>query len=235
MKITLTQISTKDLATLAERAINSSKKGTYKIVHSHKLLQKMEEEYETYKKVYSKLTYSGQGKSVAEADKHRDKIYSGIKGYLSGFVGVPELAGYSEAMALYEVFKKYGLDLDRLSYSAETAQMNNLLLELDAETNKEKIATLQLTAYFAKLKQAQTDFEAIYATQAEANAELSSLPSATTIRRNLEKALRNYFTLLTAMKDDEEWSLLYQDINQIVKGINNTVTTKKKTESTEQE
>lgn len=138
-------------------------------------------------------------------------------------------------MALYEVFKKYGLDLDRLSYSAETAQMNNLLLELDAESNKEKIATLQLTAYFAKLKQAQTDFEAIYATQAEANAELSSLPSATTIRRNLEKALRNYFTLLTAMKDDEEWSLLYQDINQIVKGINNTVTTKKKTESKEQQ
>lgn len=230
MKISLKQVKTKDLATLAERTISSSQSGNYKMAEGHSLLQKVINEYNEYKQVYSKLSYSGKGKSVAEADSHRDRIYSGIKTYLAGFRILTDLEGHTEAMALYEVFKKYGLDLDRMSYSSQTAQLNKLLIELNAEPNKAKIATLKLTSHVALLQQAQTNFETLYAEQAEANAELSNLPSATAIRKKLENALKNYFNFLTAMKDEEDWGLLYEDIRQIVKGISNTISKKKTTE-----
>lgn len=228
MKITFALVKTKDLATLAERTISSSQNGSYQVAENHPLLQKVSAEYEVYKKAYSKLAYSGKGKSVEEADRHRDRLYFGIKNYLSGFRFLTDLEGHTEAVALYEIFRKYGLDIDRLSYSSQTAQLNNLLQELEEDANKAKIAQLKLTSQVAQLKQAQADFEEIYAEQAEANAELSSLPSASSIRKSLETALRNYYNFLRAMKDEEDWKLLYEDIRQIVKGITNTVSNKKK-------
>ena len=60
-------------------------------------------------------------------------------------------------------------------------------------------------------------FEAIFADQAEANADLRQMTSASAIRRDLEKNLKVYLNLLTAMKDDAGWELLYSDTNEFVK------------------
>lgn len=230
MKITLAKLSTKDLATLAERTINSSQQGNFTVVENHELLLKVKKEYELYQQVYTKLTHSGKGKSVAEADNKRDQLFSGIKNYLSGFKKLPNIKGYQEAMALLEILQKYGLSLDKLSYSAETAQLKKLLGEVEKTENADKIKALQLTESFAELKKAQTDFEALYAEQAEANADLKQLPSATSIRKSLEEALRNYFNLLTAMRSVEGWKNIYSDINEIVKAAKNSkVSTTKKT------
>lgn len=230
MKITLAKLSTKDLATLAERTINSSQQGNFTVVENHELLLKVKKEYELYQQVYTKLTHSGKGKSVAEADSKRDQLFSGIKNYLSGFKKLPNIKGYQEAMALLEILQKYGLSLDKLSYSAETAQLKKLLEEVEKTENADKIKALQLTESFAELKKAQTDFEALYAEQAEANADLKQLPSATSIRKSLEEALRNYFNLLTAMRSVEGWKNIYSDINEIVKAAKNSkVSTTKKT------
>ena len=222
MKIKFSNLTTKVLATLVERTINSSKKGQYKVVENHELLLEIEKEYALYEKVYAKLTYSGKGQSIAEADAKRDKLFAGIKTFLKGYEKLPSLPGHAEAMALFEIFKTYGLDLDKLNYAAETAQMNRLLADLEKPENAAKLKTLNLADYTAQLKQAQTDFEEMYAEQAEANADLRQLPSATAIRKSLETALRNYYNLLTAMKNVEGWQLLYADINEIVKSAANS-------------
>ena len=60
MKITLTNLSTKNLATLAQRIINSSQSGNYTIVENHPLLLALTTSYATYDAVYTKLTYSGK-------------------------------------------------------------------------------------------------------------------------------------------------------------------------------
>ena len=62
MKITLTSLSTKNLATLAQRIINSSQTGNYTIVENHPLLLSLIASYQNYDTVYTKLTYSGKGK-----------------------------------------------------------------------------------------------------------------------------------------------------------------------------
>ena len=227
MKITLQKLSTKDLATLAQRIINSSKNGNYTVVENHELLLSIEEQYSIYDKVYAKLAFSGKGQTVAEADRTRDHLFSGMKKFLKGYEGLPSLDNYQIAMDVLSIFKTHGLDLDKLSYSAETAQMKKLIEELEKPETLNKLSALNLETIFNQLKTAQADFEAIYAEQAEANADLRQLPSASTIRKNLEVAIKNYLNLLTAMKNVENWKLIYADINEIVKAAKNSTITAK--------
>ena len=159
---------------------------------------------------------------MAEADTLRDKLFSSIKLYLKGYKGLEVLPNYQDADALYQLIKNYGLAIDRLSYAEDTAQMKKLIEELEQPDNTAKLAALNLTEVFDKMKTAQQAFEALYAEQAEANADLRSLPSASAIRKDLEKALRNYFNLLTAMKNVPGWEMIYADIHELVKSAKNS-------------
>jgi hypothetical protein len=109
-----------------------------------------------------------------------------------------------------------------MSYSAQTAQMKKLIEELMRSDNAAKINALSLGTAFTELNDAQADFEDLFADQAEANADLRELRSATGIRHELEKALKAYLVLLTAMKDVAEWSKLYSDLNEMVKAAKNS-------------
>lgn len=223
MKITLTSLSTKNLATLAQRTINSSQAGNYTIVENHPLLLSLIASYQNYDTVYTKLTYSGKGKEVAIADKERDVAFSNMKAFLNGYRKLTSVANYQDAEALYKVFQMFGLDLDRLSYSAETAQLKKLIEELEKPDNTLRIINLSLVAAFDDLKTKHTDFEILFAEQAEANGDLRQIASASSSRKELEQVLRSYLNLITAMKDVPDWSNLYHDLNEIVKAARNSV------------
>ncbi len=223
MKINLQKLSTKNLATLAQRTINSSQAGNYTIVENHPLLLSLIASYQNYDTVYTKLTYSGKGKEVATADKERDVAFSNMKAFLNGYRKLTSVANYQDAEALYKVFQMFGLDLDRLSYSAETAQLKKLIEELEKPDNTLRIINLSLVAAFDDLKTKHTDFEILFAQQAEANADLRQISSASSSRKELEQVLRSYLNLITAMKDVPDWSNLYHDLNEIVKAARNSV------------
>lgn len=223
MKINLQKLSTKNLATLAQRTINSSQAGNYTIVENHPLLLSLIASYQNYDTVYTKLTYSGKGKEVATADKERDVAFSNMKAFLNGYRKLTSVANYQDAEALYKVFQMFGLDLDRLSYSAETAQLKKLIEELEKPDNTLRIINLSLVSAFDDLKTKHTDFEILFAQQAEANADLRQISSASSSRKELEQVLRSYLNLITAMKDVSDWSNLYHDLNEIVKAARNSV------------
>ena len=183
MKITLTSLSTKNLATLAQRTINSSQAGNYTIVENHPLLLSLIASYQNYDTVYTKLTYSGKGKEVATADKERDVAFSNMKAFLNGYRKLTSVANYQDAEALYKVFQMFGLDLDRLSYSAETAQLKKLIEELEKPDNTLRIINLSLVSAFDDLKTKHTDFEILFAQQAEANGDLRQIASASSSRK----------------------------------------------------
>ena len=48
------------------------------------------------------------------------------------------------------------------------------------------------------------------------------MPSASAIRHDLEKNIKTYISLLTAMKDVVGWELLYSDTNELVKSAKNS-------------
>ncbi len=222
MKISFSKLTTTTLATLAQRVINSSKNGNYTVVKNHPLLLEVEKEYEIYDKVYAKLTFSGKGKEVAEVDNLRDSLFSSLKFLVRGYSKAVTLPEHTIAKELLGIINELGKNMMTLSYSEQTAQMKKLLEELDVEENKEKIKKLGLNKIVKELKRVQLEFEELYTQQAEANAELRSLPSATTIRKDLEKSLRNYFQLLSAMNSLPDWSMIYADINELVKSATNS-------------
>lgn len=217
MKITLARLSTKDLATLAERTIEASKNGKNSVSEPNPLLGEVEKIYTDYDAVYAKQIYSGKGKSVAQADEERDKVFAGFKNFLWGYRQIPLMPNADNAEKLYQLIKLFGVDIDRMSYAEETAQLKKLIEELEKPENKAMISALGLEAVFTELKQKQTDFEQIFSEQAIANADLRKLPSASSIRKTLEKALRTYFSFLSTMKPHSQWNALYLEVSELVK------------------
>lgn len=219
MKITLSTLSTKALATFAERTINSSQSGRYTVVEGQPLLKKVINEFNIYKQVYGKLTYSGKGKDIAKLDQERDAAISAFRNYLKATAGLQKAPGHAEAVAIYDIFKNLGDSITSMNYAEETAQLHKLFMEMDKPEIAAKLHTMNMAEVYADIRQKQQDFEASYAAQTEANTELRSLPSATAIRTRLEKALRKYLDLLTSMRDEEGWEKIYLEISEIAKGV----------------
>ena len=222
MKLALTNLTTKNLATLAQRLINSSKTGNYTLVENHPLLLALEASYAQYDEVYSKLTYSGKGNDVVELDIRRDRIFINLKLYLDAYRRMDTLQNYQDAEKLYSIFKLFGLDIPKMSYSAASAQLKKLIEELEQANNLQRIIRLSLLPAFEELKDAQTNFEILFAEQAEANADLRKSSSASVLRKELEKDLRAYLSFITAMKDISDWMNLYFELNEIVKSARNS-------------
>jgi len=222
MKIYFGHLSTKNLATLAQRVISISKALFHPVVKDHVLLTEVESAYNDFDAVYTKSTYSGKGPVVAEADARRDEPFEGVKLLLSGYAKISGCSFQQDAKDLYAIFESFGLDLDRYSYSEQTAQMVKLIEELDKPVNVSKIVRLNFTEPFEIMKSAQSAFEKVFGEQAKANAELRQMESATSLRKNLETALRNYLTIVTAMKDLDGWKELYTELNEVVKAAKNS-------------
>ncbi len=219
MKLNISKLHTTALATLAQNVIDASKSGDYTlVVQNHPLLLAVEEEYAIYQKVYSKLTFSGKGKEVAELDKTRDSLFFGIKKIVQGYAKAVTLPESEVAQQLLQPIDFYGKNMSQLSYLDETAQILKLIEQLESDEYATQVEQLHLTNVVAELKRVQAEFQTLYNQQAEANAELHSLPSASAIRKDLEEALKSYFKLLDAMKTLDDWKMIYEDINELVKG-----------------
>ncbi|MDF2552268.1 MAG: hypothetical protein K0R77_1543 [Chryseobacterium sp.] len=222
MKISLVRLSTKDLATLAQRIITNIQSGKYPVITNHPLTTTLQTSYTEYDQVYTKQIYSGKGSEVAIADHERDVAYTNLKAFLNGYRQLPSAPNHQLAEDIFGIFKTFGLNLDRLSYSSQTAQMKKLIEELEIPANRQKIAVLSLDAAFTEMKTKHEAFETLFADQAEANADLRQMTSASAIRKDLEKNLKSYINLLTAMKDVPDWELLYSDTNELVKAAKNS-------------
>lgn len=217
MKITLTSLSTKNLATLAKRSIETSVSGKYPVMDGNPLLAKLQATYTHYEQVYAKETYSGKGKDVAAADELRDLLYSNLRAFLDGYRRISSVPNYDMAETLYQIFVKYGLELPRLSYAEQTAQMLKLLEELDGAENQTQITTLHLKTAYDEMKAAHLAFEAAFADQSESNALLRNQSSASALRRGLEADLRVFLGFMTNMKEVPGWGIFYNEVNELAK------------------
>lgn len=222
MRITLSDLNTKDLATLVQRTITASDSGKYAVISNHPLFSELKTIYTEYDAVYTKSTFSGKGNDVLSADRDRDISFRALKNFLNGYRKMTLLSNYQLAEDLYQIFKLYDLSLDKMSYSSQTAQMKKLIEDLEKPENIQKLNVLSLFPSFNEMKSKQDTFEQIFAEQAGANANLRNMKSASSIRKDLEKALRSYLNFITVMKDITGWELLYADINELVKAAKNS-------------
>ncbi|KQT17654.1 hypothetical protein ASG31_09690 [Chryseobacterium sp. Leaf404] len=222
MKISLQRLSTKDLATLTQRILELSNSGKYTILNNHPLVTELATKYADYDAVYTKQTFSGKGKDVAVADGERDRAFSSLKAFLDGYRQLSSVPNFQLAEDLYQVFVEFGLDLDRMSYSSQTAQMKKLIETLELPENTQKLAALSVSTAFAEMKTKHQNFEMIFGEQANANAGLRQMASASSIRRDLEQTLKAFLNLLTAMKNVTDWKEAYAEVYELVKAAKNS-------------
>ena len=230
MKIALSRISTKTLATLVKSVIEESSQDSHEVVKGHKLLTTLETAYAGYDLVYAKPSYSGKGKLVADANTLRDEAFVGMKFCIYGHTKIRSNSVLTDAKDLYQVFKQLGLDINLSNYSGKTAQLTKLIEILEIPENSLKITNLHLTEIFEILKTAQSGFENLVLEQTSANAKLRMMGTASILRADLEKALHNYLTLVTAMNQLEAWDKLYLALNEYVKSARNSQRRGKETE-----
>lgn len=232
MKINLTNLSTKDLATLTKRTLTVSDEPEFAVVKNNPLLEAVRTEYDEYDAVYTKQTYSGKGDLLLEADDKRDAPFSGFKFILKGHSRVSGSPHLQDAKDIYAIIEKYGIDIDHYKFAEESASMKKLLEELYLPENVAKIERMQLTPVVTQIKEAQTGFETLFNELAGENAGLRVMESATSMRKSLETALRNYLNVVKAMNQLPGWKELSAKLEEVLKAANNSKPAAPKTEAT---
>jgi hypothetical protein len=221
MKMNFGKLSTKELAATSQRTLVVSAEPAYAVVKNNPLLAALETVYNEYDAVYVKKAFSGRGDELFVMDKERDMPFGGLKDILVGYSKL-SISPYNQAAKdIYAIIEKHGIGLDRYSYAEETAQMKKLLEELNLPANAAKIEQMQLTPVVTQIKTAQVAFEKLFNEVAGENSELRLMESASSMRQQLETALRNYFNLVKAMSSQPGWKELYAKLDEIAKAVYN--------------
>lgn len=220
MKLSYSKISVKDLAALAQRVIETAKASEIEEVKTHLFLSKLESVYNEYYSTISKQSTSGKGKSVAQADKQRGKIFSDMKLFLEGYIRIPSMPHHNDAVALHNDFKSWGASINKLSYAEQTIQLSKLIDALSVQEQQERIKNIGLNITFHQLKTSNQEFKEVYDEQAEINSKLKGTPSATIKRKDLQKALKRFIDLVTLMHESNQWTPLYLKLNEFAKAVN---------------
>ncbi|MFK8282870.1 DUF6261 family protein [Capnocytophaga cynodegmi] len=217
MKVNYRKLSTKDLAALTERVIECVEKSNIDEAKTHLFMNKLKISYQKYYDVVSKKTFSGKGNTVAQANREREKAFSDMKIFLSGYVRVSSAPNVNDAIALYNHFQINKLKKEQLSYGEQTIRIGKIIEALSSDENQKYIKNLSLEIAFENLKIKQEAFKLLYNEQAQANAELRKQTSATKQRKELEEDLRRFLSLVTLMFDAGEWISLYNNLNEFAK------------------
>lgn len=219
----LSDMSIDTMAELTKRILSITKKENYAMAQNHALVVKLETTATNYMAVFDKLSFSGLGKQVAEADDIRDKTFMAFRDNVNSLAKMPGLSTQQTAIAIQQILKQHGNDLHKLSYGDQSSHLDKLLEALNASENQTKIATLNLSECYLLLKNAQQAFNALYHKQVEANAELRSKLSASSMLKHLTADVRNYLNYAHAMGNvDETWKALSLELDEVVKAAKNS-------------
>lgn len=217
LRIAYSKLSTKVLGNLSNRSLEVISPAYQSGVLQHNpIVEVLTAKNKDYQDVVIKQTYSGLGDPVAKADMLRDKLFRNLRRMLQGMAAFGHTSKSKAAEALLTVFEETG-DINNLSYADENMVIRTLIKRLDEPENMGHLSTAVVKDEYEALRLAQEAFEKVSAEQTDANSALRQKMSASSARRELELALRNVFSLVSAMKDVAGWGDLYHDLDELLK------------------
>lgn len=215
LQIPFSRLAVTILGWLARNAIKITKKNTDTAIADNPLFEEVENKYAMYDAVLLKDVYSGMGPEVKNADLKRDQAFYGFLNLLKG-LAVFESDNAKAAAELYQLITDKGT-IRGLSYGDESELLYKIFDMLDTEESQTLITTAGVDQQYLFLKTTQNNFQEIFLEQAEANSALRQMQSASSIRNELEEALRNFFGFVSVMRKQPEYKNLYADLNEIIK------------------
>ncbi len=218
LSIRFSTLSTKGLAALAESCIQLTEQNANKEVAKSPLFEKIKTSYNEYNNNLIKPSYSGMGDFIRQQDIVQDRYYAASRRLLLGFAAFEGSRRAKQAQKLLKIYDRHGSPLN-LTYAQESILLQKLFETLNLPENKATIAELGIEEEMELFEQAHKDFYRVYLSQIDANSELRQQPTATSLRKDLESALRDFFAFISAMRKLSDWQDIYNDLNEVLKKI----------------
>ncbi len=108
----------------------------------------------------NRITKSAATQPMVEKDAERDAVFSFINSQVNSFMTCPDKATKQAAAELEALMSAYA-DTPWKSFSEETAFIDGLLRDMEGEAVKAAAETLNLTAYFTRLKTLNDEYKAM--------------------------------------------------------------------------
>lgn len=104
-------------------------------------------------------------------DDSRDNIFTGFNGALDNMTRFPDKEIVQSAAKLQIITEKYGKGITRLPQREESAVLTSIVAELRNSDNMALLQKTGLTLWVDKLAEANTEFDLLYASRTEKEAE----------------------------------------------------------------
>ncbi|GET24735.1 DUF6261 family protein [Prolixibacter sp. NT017] len=152
---------------------------------------RFEEAYAEYKAAMEKSVLSAA--EIAEKDSFRDRMWSALRIHVKNYLRHPLLG--AKATPILNEIDKYGKQVVKQSYEAESAIIHNLTETLESGFTDD-LAAMHADEWLSLLKDANTDFETTLRAYNAQKSNADEVDAATSVRPGLEEALRKLLTFL---------------------------------------
>ena len=155
-------------------------------------------------------------------DKRRARAFIGLRDILHGMSVSLYEESNSRASRLYAIIDKYGTQLYKLGYQAETAMLISLFADFDQTENRLVLADLGIIPYYESLKTAQEAFSLVSEQKADEKTDHDNTSEAATdILSELFPALTSLVAIIQLYfhLDPPKYGLIY---NQMITYITET-------------
>jgi len=217
LKKNFSRLSNEALATLASQTMMLVNDTGNTTLTGNQLFAPIDAAYKPFFALLNKDAYSGMGTLISGADKRRDNCYSGFCSIIKAmarFKAENEMQGQL-ATQLLPYLKKAGAMRSK-TYAQQTSAVERLIADLSTKPNTIILTQLGILNLYTLLKDVNAIFKADYVKQVDSNSNIRQLGTATQLRKPLEEALKQFYTLAEAMKASVPWKDLYSDLSELV-------------------
>lgn len=159
---------------------------------------------------------------IQELDRRRDACIVGIRGVAASYVKHYKSDTAAAASTILKSIDKYGKDIARMNYQAQTTVLNNLLLDWEDAGLKAHLDTLHLTDWVNELGAVNTEFTQRRAERRQAlaadNTEVMDVH-----RKNITAAyrtLRDFIGANALLSPSENWTIIIREHNALAEEYN---------------
>lgn len=171
-----------------------------------------------------KRDYSNElTEQLAQADAVRDDRFIGLRMYVDA-AAYRGLEGWEEAAArIRKIIDRYGTDLYAQGYATQSASVNNLLTDLQAEGAAADMALIEALPWADALQGAQTSFENLW--EQRLSEEQEDVLPIIESRKALVNDLRNLMNMIELQGQIAQGEALPALISSIEQLVANTMAT----------
>ncbi len=151
------------------------------------------------------------------ADERRDGSFIGLRDYIHACCNSGDDVKDEAARNLFIIVEAVGNTIYALPFAAETTKMDVLFEKFDAPVAREAISTIAATDWLERLKARQVDFEKVYQSKIETEADVN-LPLVKNSKEAITNYLKGLFAYITTnvINDAAQFGAIEEKIDGII-------------------